>query len=545
MLVKNERRYLESEHGFVLDRDLYHNLIKKMKKDLGIIDSTADFNGLLEWLQSEQRGRGAVARMRLAEDRRVNGVVYMSTDMLHHLERNGQVLLMDTTFKTNRFHWPLLLVCGGRCCHVRCSHSASPAAAHIRCRYHLEANLRSNLSKHLGIIAVEQFITEWKSVINERQPAVYEEAKRRLHDTFPAAVPYLDKNHWKLETLFAERHIGHFLTLGIRSTSRVESWNSVLKGMLQINSTTALETLFRSLQYAQSEVDRRSLKKALTEAARLPPQPALATLEAYTQPHLTYYAQGMVKKQMAYQHIHKCELLPSAVETRSGEHHVWDGRDSQSAPEKWVVVAGQDHIRCSCHYPAVYLLPCRHVLALNIHLHRKPFWVGQVGERWLRYHRPIPLERGEAEETYRVPPMLYKGPLVELPNTTLQQAAPTTSRQNRHGILQGYSLTICTRAAEFKQIFAAVAMKLEELARWVEDATAVTVTSAPASVTSTGSATSSSFPLSCLHPTVPISDMVFPVHKVRQPGRVQEKRQQAAFEKAAKRIKGLSASQVV
>ena len=101
---ENERRYLESEHGFVLDRDLYHNLIKKIKKDLGMIDSTADFDGLLEWLQSEQRGRGAVARMRLAGDRRVNGVVYMSTDMLHHLESNGQVLLMDTTFKTNRFH---------------------------------------------------------------------------------------------------------------------------------------------------------------------------------------------------------------------------------------------------------------------------------------------------------------------------------------------------------------------------------------------------------------------------------------------------------
>ena len=130
----------------------------------------------------------------------------------------------------------------------------------------------------------------------------------------------------------------------------------MLKGMLQIDSTTALGLLFQSLQYASSEVDHRSLKKALVEAARLPPQLALSTLGAATQPHLTFYAQGMVKKQMGHQHIYRCSLLPNAVETRSGEHYVWDGRESQADQERRVVVARQDHCRCSCNYPAVYLL---------------------------------------------------------------------------------------------------------------------------------------------------------------------------------------------
>jgi hypothetical protein len=42
----------------------------------------------------------------------VSRIFYMSAEMLHHSQRNGQVLMMDTTFSTNRFGWPLCLLCG-------------------------------------------------------------------------------------------------------------------------------------------------------------------------------------------------------------------------------------------------------------------------------------------------------------------------------------------------------------------------------------------------------------------------------------------------
>ena len=84
---ENQRRFLESQHSLLLDRDLYHNLVKKVKRELGVVDSTGDFDSLLEWLQSEQQSRGAVARMRVGDDRRVSGVVYLSADMIHHLEQ--------------------------------------------------------------------------------------------------------------------------------------------------------------------------------------------------------------------------------------------------------------------------------------------------------------------------------------------------------------------------------------------------------------------------------------------------------------------------
>jgi hypothetical protein len=311
--------------------------------------------------------------------------------------------------------------------------------------------------------------------------------------------------------------------------------------MLQINSTTPLSVLFQSLQYASSEVDRRSLKKSLVESARLPLKPHLATLEAATAPHLTYYAQEMVQQQMAHQHIYQCTLVTSAG-ARS-EHHVWDGRGSQVlCPEKRVVVAAQDYMQCSCNYPAVYLLPCRHVLALNVHLHRRPFWHGQVGQRWLRYHKPLIMGTGDKDGLTGPARPLFEGP-IEMPNTSLQQAAPTLNSQSRFGMLHGYSMTICTRGAEFRDIFPSALSKMQEMARWIESVTSVpdkeSAPSKPGAAPLIGPA-----PLSNLHPTVPISYMHLPTHKVRQPGRTKEKRQEASYEKAAKKVRmSLSASQ--
>ena len=56
-------------------------------------------------------GGNAVARIKVDDGVTVSGIYYMSAEMLHHSRRNSQVLLMDTTFSTNRFNWPLCLIC--------------------------------------------------------------------------------------------------------------------------------------------------------------------------------------------------------------------------------------------------------------------------------------------------------------------------------------------------------------------------------------------------------------------------------------------------
>jgi hypothetical protein len=213
--MANARRYLEDMLGVNIDRDVFHNLVGKTKRELGMVDNVDDFRQLLAWLQEEQRNRTAVARYHVDEEvgYEVDGVFYMSSDMAYHLDRNGVMLVMDTTFKTNRFHWPLLIVCGinehwqtvvlavallhhqttvafsWALEQMRSAVSAEawasiaaiitdgddamaaaitaqlPEAAHLRCRFHLEMNLRHNLRQPLGE-EIDQFISRWKALID-------------------------------------------------------------------------------------------------------------------------------------------------------------------------------------------------------------------------------------------------------------------------------------------------------------------------------------------------------------------------------------------
>jgi hypothetical protein len=118
-----------------------------------------------------------------------------------------------------------------------------------------------------------------------------------------------------------------------------------------------------------------------------------------------------------------------------------------------------------------------------------------------------------------------------------------------YGILQGYCLTIMNRATEFKHLWPAAALSLQKLAQWFEEATAEVgsdraVSSSPSVVAAAEPSTNPAEQTSSVHPTVPVSSVLIPAHKARQKGRGQEKRTKAAFEKAAKKMKGLFASQM-
>ena len=148
--------------------------------------------------------------------------------MLYNLDSNGCVLIMDATHKTNRFNWPLLLVCGinehGQTVLLTValvSHQTTtaftwvleqmrgvlseeawanigcvatdgdqamdaaiqavlPRAHRSRCWYHLVQNLRHNLSSDLTVHC-EEFITAWKDVCLRDTEAGHLAARVTLH----------------------------------------------------------------------------------------------------------------------------------------------------------------------------------------------------------------------------------------------------------------------------------------------------------------------------------------------------------------------------
>jgi hypothetical protein len=351
-------------------------------------------------------------------------------------------------------------------------------------------------------------------------------------------VPYLTQYHWVNEELFAECFICDVTTLGIRSTARVESWNAVLKGAMQVSSSTSLLILFESLQFAASQVDRRNLKRALDEASRLPPLHQERTFEHDVTPHLTHHAAAKVKKQFDLSHNY--QFKQKTVARADSVWEVWDRRPSTGIELRREVRVKDDFMWCSCGFPISHLLQCRHVLAINLHLYNVAFRQGQVGKRWLKYFKPV---RAASQSLSRMPPPTLPSTVPRLMTSTLPTSVPLARREARYGQIMGFCMTICSRACDYDGVYHRILGMVEELAREVEGMTSRT----GVDVVRPPSFSSSRMELSALHPTVPVGSVSIPEHRKKRKGRSKESRAKGAAEKMTSKRQeneSLSASQM-
>jgi hypothetical protein len=301
--------------------------------------------------------------------------------------------------------------------------------------------------------------------------------------------------------------------------------------MLEVSSSTSLAILFQSLQFAANEVDRRAVTKAVEDAARRPVQRKPGCFEEEIRPHLTYYAATRVKMQFDLQHNYE-----SAIKQMAGddtEYYVWDRRAAVvgQPEEKREVQVKVGSMRCSCGFPQTHLLPCRHVLVINLRLYRTPFQHQQVGQRWLKYYRPLPSSPINLSDE---PPPVQPS-AISSQNTALVQAGTAPDRRARYGQIMGYCLTICTRAADFKHLFHTALAKVEDVARWIEAATTATgLSSMPLRLTMSSASAAL---------TGGQEQVVLPSHLQKQKGKQAEKRQKGAAEKEQGKKAKLSASQ--
>jgi hypothetical protein len=112
----------------------------------------------------------------------------------------------------------------------------------------------------------------------------------------------------------------------------------------------------------------------------------------------------------------------------------------------------------------------------------------------------------------------------------------------------GYCNTICTRAAEYTDIYHEALKKVEELARWVEAQTSKTgldIVSRPSPSSSSPFSSPTVQPaVSSLHASVGIEQVAFPEHRKKPKGRPAECRQKGVAERAEGKKARLSASQM-
>jgi hypothetical protein len=517
----------------------------------------------------------------------------MSAEMIYHARRNGQVLLMDTTFNTNRFKWPLCLVCGidqhgqtvllavavhhyqttaafewilQQLCSsmhddawqsVRCVFtdgdqamaaaltSTVPQARHLRCRFHLRQNLRDALQRQrVDPITVDTVLKAWDKAVSRETEAQFDSAMDALLQQHPQARTHLTNAHQPPHEQYADFALNHITNLGQRTTARVESWNAALKGMLEVNSRTTLTVLFDTLRHAMSDKDERVTKRAAADAVRVSLNNRARTIEAEMAPHLTFYAAGLVKLQAELTTNYLSKVVKDHGSDGPAVFEVYDRRPVADETRRRVSVT-RTAMSCSCGYPDELLLPCRHVLVVNNEMFHTRFWHEQVGQRWLLAHMPR-TTASPACSQYLAPLPTSVPPL-----SSAAEAQPTSTavpslnsaadaqfirqpaRTARYGQLTGFARRICELGADFPGAFGWVHTKLEALAREVEAAT-----SAPPSAATQPAHPNNPVPLlssELLHPTISTAVMQMPPHKKRKKGNAAERRQMSAAEAAAKR----------
>lgn len=186
---------------------------------------------------------------------KVKRLFYMHPTAIRLWKENPDVLLLDCTYKTNRFNMPLLNICGVtgnnktpqfalcflsseqevdydwaltqlRKCMVKYDIQEPktmitdreialiteidilfPDSDHLLCRWHVNMNVVKNCKKHFATAEVwERFYSTWQVVLNSRTEAEYDVHLENLRTYLKVPVEYLEKTwlKWK-EKLVSSR----------------------------------------------------------------------------------------------------------------------------------------------------------------------------------------------------------------------------------------------------------------------------------------------------------------------------------------------------
>ena len=315
--------------------------------------------------------------------------------------------------------------------------------------------------------------------------------------------------------------------------------NSRLKEGLAVNSRTLLPTLFEALRWASSTDDWMAVQAIYVEEAAAQPMPC--TVSEHTQGKVSRFAREQIAVQWSLQHNY--ELKQSIGE---GNATVWVAVHRGNSERKHTMTVTATSMQCSCSYPAMYQLPCRHVLCLNQRLHNKPFLPTQLGQRWLLHYMP------PDEYDAQLVASVHSVPSFPPSLTSMTQADRASTYTSRYGTLYGLCKYIVCRAAEYVDAYPGALERVQQLKDWVTQQTselagansaATSIASVVAASSTSASSANPAPVLSTLNANVPISEMREPPKPKRKQGRSQEGRFPSRGERGTKRGKEWSQGQ--
>ncbi|GET01574.1 protein FAR1-related sequence 5-like [Rhizophagus clarus] len=236
-------------------------------------------------------------------ERRLNSLFWMSPDQINAYGKYNDIVIIDTTSKTNQFDMILMLVIVvdnnfrnlivaaaiieneteatfswllqelKNSCDVTpitLYSDADPALIsavkknypethHFHCIFHIELNLRKKLKGKLHD-QFEPFHAKFLAMRNSLCPKKFETEWKKLINEFPACKQYLTKVLYPCKNSWASFAINRNFTAGIQSTQRVEVTNRIVKEKL--NRSSCLTDVVGEIQRI---FDQQSKKAIISE----------------------------------------------------------------------------------------------------------------------------------------------------------------------------------------------------------------------------------------------------------------------------------------
>jgi hypothetical protein len=444
------------------EEHLFRNLFRTLQNQIAPLHNEKDWRDAVKWARSlgEQTLVEHDMDSVTLQGRRL---LFMSPTMLYNFQRNGEVLVMDTTHGTNRYRYYALLISGvshyGHTAilavalirnqatedfvwvlnHLKSHLSVHawtavktiftdgdqamkaavelvmPHASHLRCVWHVQQNIASKSDTWLGKDAEDDVRTEFKQKVGgilfaDDQKAA-EEAVVQLYARWPDArcKAYFDTYILPNLKMFAAYAVNDKLTFNAHSTQRAESIHSLIKRdnhaekplTIMTSAIDFLQTIHsvaRRHEEAAVERDARQLQRSLL---RGPPQgPGSVACPGQTVyqrviKRLTKYASDIINSH--FQAISNWTLSQQVLaEEDALTVQQWQCAGKRGT-ERFIVTVStplqgeSNYMSCTCGMPANMLLPCSHVMVLNLRLFGQAVVLDQVGRRWDRDWRPSPI----------------------------------------------------------------------------------------------------------------------------------------------------------
>lgn len=456
--------------GWIHDNVL-RNIVTQLRSEVGGGTSNETAK-LFEWFNSQP---DSFVRFQVDADNRLQSVFCMLKQQIEFLKSYPDVLIIDATYKTNRFNHQLVLitvvddeynsqvvaaalvqtedinyyswifrqikeVAGAEIVQrIKCvmtdgctSFPAAlraelPAAKHLLCLWHIT----QNVSKQ----AARLFPAKQTEILEKFAKSAYSESFTELASSWTellslcSPVPQLKEYFnilYESSPQWAVAFTATFPNLNIATSQRNESMNHVMKN--KIDRGTSLLQLFQNIKDALNTQYQRRLQRLMRLKNTQPntrgnPNSSLKTLQQLVSNFAAQKVESEILSSAEYcvltvnLNIEEPSQTFSDLSRPPRTYTV--GYIEDTTKQRICIVPTDDLATCTCNWATMFSLPCRHILAVNRDsLRIAPVQLHQLGHRWRLSNRILASRESQDNPLYNnwVPASIIASSLLTTPN---------------------------------------------------------------------------------------------------------------------------------